>query len=132
MQVATALGVGAAFAAAMALGDRGASAQSTNELLTGCQVLVTSARASGDRTTISKEPTASVCWGFMGAVQELSDMSFDGGLRTVTGACLPSEITRLQLIRVFLSYAQAHPEKLHYPASQLVLVAWTEAFPCKR
>ncbi len=132
MQIARALGVGAALAAVTALGDRSASTQSANELLTGCQVVVSSARASGDRITVSKEPTASICWGFMGAMQELSEMSFGGGLRTVTGVCLPSEITRLQLIRVFLSYAQAHPEKHHHPASQLVLEAWTEAFPCKR
>jgi hypothetical protein len=35
-----------------------------------------------------------------------------------------------QAVRVFLKYADNHPEDLHYPAANVVWLAMHDAFPC--
>jgi hypothetical protein len=45
-------------------------------------------------------------------------------------SCVPGEATNQQLARVFVKYANAHPEKLHDEAHSLVLAAFAQAFPC--
>jgi hypothetical protein len=61
----------------------------------------------------------------------------DGGLVASAGnengrypLCVPSEVTRLELVRVVLKYGNDHPEKLHWLAGRLVVEALSTAFPC--
>jgi Rap1a immunity proteins len=92
-----------------------------NELLSDCEQLLKNMRMEGDRVFFRGDPE-SRCWGFMEASQEFSDEGFLG--------CLPPEGTLLQLIRVFVSYGEQHPEKLRVQANHLVIDAFKQAFPC--
>src|SRR5262245_34893199 len=44
----------------------------------------------------------------------------------------PDGISLDQAIKVYLKYAQDHPEQLHESARSTVIVAFRLAFPCKR
>jgi hypothetical protein len=45
-------------------------------------------------------------------------------------ACIPSNATISQLIKVVVKHMQEHPENLHFTATSLVLTGLREAFPC--
>ncbi len=44
--------------------------------------------------------------------------------------CEPASVTAGQLVRVYLNYLEEHPEKLPFPASDLLTFAFHDAFPC--
>jgi hypothetical protein len=46
-------------------------------------------------------------------------------------ACVPAEGTRVQMIKVFLAYADRHPEKLHQDFADVAIDSLGDAFPCK-
>jgi Rap1a immunity proteins len=45
--------------------------------------------------------------------------------------CLPETAITQQLVDVGLDYIRKHPEKRHFDAGDLLLFAWSEAWPCK-
>jgi hypothetical protein len=45
--------------------------------------------------------------------------------------CIPDGVTFEQLRKVFIKYANEHPDNLHWAASIMVLGAFNEAFPCE-
>lgn len=45
--------------------------------------------------------------------------------------CLPRGVSYEQMVKVFLKWAEEHPEKLHMRAADAVLAALVRAFPCK-
>jgi hypothetical protein len=47
------------------------------------------------------------------------------------GACLSPRITSQQLVEVAIKYLRAHPEKRHLDANNVLITAWSEAWPCK-
>jgi hypothetical protein len=44
--------------------------------------------------------------------------------------CEPASVTASKLVRVYLKYLEEHPEKLLFPASDLLTFAFHDAFPC--
>jgi hypothetical protein len=46
--------------------------------------------------------------------------------------CPTVDVTRAQVRDVAIKYLAAHPEKRHYAAASLVMMALTEAFPCPK
>lgn len=109
------------------------SLESANELLSTCERFLAVAKIDGDRVSLTRnEPPAFECWGYLGAFQQLSAIRYDGEKLSVTRACLPAESSLVQLIRVFVSYAQKHPEELHKRASLVALDAFQAAFPCRK
>ncbi|WP_374207864.1 Rap1a/Tai family immunity protein [Bradyrhizobium sp. 190] len=109
------------------------SLESANELLSSCERFLAIARIDGNRVSMTRnEPPAFECWGYLGAFQELSAIRHDGEKIPITRACLPAESSLVQLIRVFVSYAQKHPEDLHQRAGLVALEALQAAFPCRK
>jgi len=46
--------------------------------------------------------------------------------------CMPKEGVQVeQLMRIFVKYAEAHPESLHVTARMVAMMALKESFPCK-
>lgn len=45
--------------------------------------------------------------------------------------CPPDGVTQGQIAKVFVQWANAHPEKLHESAARLAHLALSEAWPCK-
>lgn len=107
------------------------SFENANQLLSSCELFLGSVRAQGNGFAIqTNDPGALQCWGYIQAAQELSAIVDEGAKHPLTRACPPAESTGLQLVRVFVSYAQRHPEHLHERAGLLVIEAFRAAFPC--
>jgi hypothetical protein len=108
------------------------AAGSANELLGRCESFLSGLRQRGDEFTIrNDDPNAHECWGYIRAFQDMSSMVDDAG-STITRACPPAESTGIQLVRVFVSYAQKHTADLHQPAGWMALYAFRAAFPCPK
>ena len=71
------------------------------------------------------------CTGFISGVEE--------GVRTLQNQhmlemsiCLPEKVSGRSLTSAFLKYASNHPKQLEQPASQVVIDALSQAYPCPR
>ena len=70
-----------------------------------------------------------VCVGYLQAVEDTYNSAAEWkGFES--DICAPISVTGGQLIKVWVKYANEHPEKLHLSASDLVLLAYRDAFPC--
>jgi hypothetical protein len=67
----------------------------------------------------------------MGAVQDFAATVEEEGGPSVIGSCVPSEATRIDLVRAFTKYARAHRRDLDLRATALVIPALSAAFPCR-
>jgi hypothetical protein len=65
------------------------------------------------------------------AVQQYSILADHDG-KTLLGACPKPDTTTTQVLRIFIKYTRAHPEKLGLPAAAVAFNAMADAFPCKR
>ena len=45
--------------------------------------------------------------------------------------CQPDEVTLEQLRKIYVKYANEHPEELHLTAAGIAVNAFVEAFPCE-
>jgi hypothetical protein len=46
--------------------------------------------------------------------------------------CAPEGSSTDQRIRIFVKYANEHPERLHFAAEAIVIESLAQAYPCKR
>jgi len=53
------------------------------------------------------------------------------GAEIVGGTCIPKSSTVPQWVSIVIKWLREHPEKLHKPATSIVIMAIKEAFPCK-
>ena len=70
--------------------------------------------------------------GFTDALEATSagqDLSGQQGARALDGICAPHTKVE-QSARLFVEYARQHPEYLHLPAGDVLLLALRHAFPC--
>jgi hypothetical protein len=69
------------------------------------------------------------CWGAFSVFEGLGRAVLPNKSRLL-GFCAPETSTRLQFIKVFLSYANQHPELVHRDFEQVAAWALINAFPC--
>jgi hypothetical protein len=103
-------------------------AESALDLLASCR-----AAANGQlepNGTIRFPPDAEYCWGAFVVLQEFSRL-LDASNRRIFNACVGPKVTRLQLVMVFLKYADNHPAELDQDFSHVAFSAFRDAFPCK-
>ena len=86
------------------------------------------------RINLPETPGANKCWGAFAVIQYIFKVATpkSGELVRLLGVCIPPESTRTQLIKVFLNYADQHPEETH---KSFMAVAWNAlflAFPCPK
>jgi hypothetical protein len=103
-----------------------AKAFSGTAVLPSCELLLRELQVTNEGG-LSFPPQGESCYYYIAAVQDLSRYSENN--RLTLNACLPEESKLTQLIRIFVNYAQSHPERLHLPASILALEALRKAFP---
>jgi hypothetical protein len=102
---------------------------SGQQLLQTCELLLRESKNAPDgRVTVPKD--AQPCWFYISAIQDIAVVG-DASLRPLVGFCLPSEGTLMQLIRIFVDYAQRNPAQLHQSGAWLSVAALTKAFPCR-
>jgi hypothetical protein len=71
---------------------------------------------------------AGLCIGFINGYQQVAVMLPPSA--NVKLACWPDGATPDQIAKIVVKYLDAHPEKLHLPATQLIYDATYEVFPC--
>jgi hypothetical protein len=72
----------------------------------------------------------SYCFGYITGVIDTT-ATFKAVSQTRTqGYCIPENATATQLAKVFVKYANAHPEELHYGGLITIALAFNQSFPC--
>ena len=107
------------------------AANSTRDLLNGCQSLERGKRGSGRLIDIPRTREALVCWGYMKAMQDLSVWVDQNGNR-ILGSCPSETVTTLDLIRAFLRYEHSYRGELPSNPALAVTTAFQQAFPCDK
>ena len=107
-----------------------ARAQNAGEMLHACEILQRGVHIEGATVYLPPGGDVNQCWGFMRAVQEYSTLANQDG-KTLLDACPNTDTTTVQIIRVFIKYANSHPEKLNLKAAAVAYNAMADAFPCK-
>lgn len=72
-------------------------------------------------------------WSCSSYVQGVADaaITFDRG-RNAVNMCIPLGVASEQIQDVTVQWLEAHPERRHVRASDLIAAALSEAFPCQR
>lgn len=107
-----------------------ARAQTAGELLNACELLESGMHVERDRVFLPPGADVARCWGFMEAVREYSALADKDG-KTLLHSCPPEDGSTTLVLRLFVEYARAHPEKLNLPAAAVAFNAMADAFPCK-
>lgn len=107
-------------------------AQTASEYLGYCaQFEVNAAPQSGGRLILLNGGPMN-CWHFFVAFRELADVIDADTRQPNLGLCIPNSVPTSQVIRVFVSYAQAHPEILQgLPAIAALQAEW-QSFGCNK
>lgn len=115
---------------ALCLVASSAFAQSGADMLRACQLLQSGMHREGD--TIYLPPGADVnqCWGFMSAVLQYASLADQSG-KPLNNACPGPGVSVVDVIRLYVEYARAHPDKLQLRAAAVAYNAMADAFPCK-
>jgi hypothetical protein len=89
-------------------------------LLEACNELEQGIRPAGVGLVSIVGRGAEMCWTFIGAMQQVSVFT-DASDRPYLEACPPPASSLSQLVRVFTTFATAHPEYLHPSSCAAVL-----------
>jgi hypothetical protein len=99
-------------------------------MLEACEELERNGKTTGPDSLRMSGQDAPACWGFMGAMMQVSRYG-DDNKHPILKACLPPNGSLLQFVRVFTTFVRAHPELLHERPVDLAVLAFQAAFPCK-
>ncbi len=123
-----------AYAAFQLLLACGATADpyTAEEMASECRSLLASAKTTADPDALELENTFSTgaCWGAFLSIQQFVTLKVDGARNPMFRACVPEDVTLVQLIQLFGSYTKAHPEREGEPYTVVALAAIREAFRC--
>ena len=77
---------------------------------------------------------AQMCNGYLQGAVDTFEFERETGVQKYSGqlACVPSTVSVGQLVRVYVKYADEHPEELHLAGSIMVWNAIHKAFPCSK
>ncbi len=116
---------------AILLFNGAAAAETALEMREHCRAIAQEVKLEPDTSfTMPDTYGNGFCWGGFSAVQGFRAMAFTGETDTVLALCIPPGVTRKQIIEVFYTHAQAHPESLHEEWHYVAFLALREAFPC--
>lgn len=107
-----------------------AHAQTAGEMLHACELLQRGMHSEGEKVYLPPASGALKCWGFMEAVLQYATLADRDG-KTWLGACPGPDTSVPDVIRVFVGYANAHPEKRDLKAAAAAYNAMADAFPCE-
>jgi hypothetical protein len=111
--------------------------RSAEEMVSNCKA-VRRANVGDGKINLPTDFRTGECWGaflsFQSAIHYAGNINVDGSkskfYRMLFGVCAPPNATTPQLIKIFLVYADRHPEQLNKDFFQVALNANKEAFPC--
>jgi hypothetical protein len=109
-------------AALMVVGNARAD---SSEILSSCVTLLREMRV-----TPEIPPSGYPCWYFMSGIKDVITIGDSTTNRAMLQVCAPVDSTLLQLIRIFVLYAQQNPTRLDLPAGEVAIEALWQAYPC--
>lgn len=118
------------FAAAAAV-PMTTQAETALELVSACRPITNAEIPEPGKVVLPRTFSAGTCWGAFAFAQEGTTYRSQDGMSWF-GACPPDDSTRVQLISIFVAYAEKNPRRLHEGAISVVRAALTEAFPCRK
>ena len=104
---------------------------SAETLQTWCKPLA-QAKVENRSLSYSRTTETERCFGAFAAIQQLVRLQWEGEKHPALEACPPPESTLTQVVKVFLSYVDRHPDELHRPGALVARDAIGEAFPCNK
>lgn len=111
--------IAASFAATSAIADG-------KELLEHCRIAQQYIKTGQDHGGMLP---AGHCIGYAeGSAQTLNIVS--GHVDPLARVCLPSKLSRAQMVDALVTYLESHPKQLNSPEPVLAILAFTAAFPC--
>ncbi len=108
---------------------RPALGETALEMQSWCRQIVSGPILANDTVYVGTTFNDGVCWGSFAAIQQLSRIVDQNGIMLLR-FCPPPDSTRVQFIKIFMRYADQHPEEAHHDFAKLALRALVEAFPC--
>lgn len=104
---------------------------STQEMLSLCKPIV-NGDTTADGVYFPKNFSTGECWGAFTTFQAaMAVLDGPNSTRTMFGVCAPKESTLTQMISIFSSYADKHPERLHENFFFVAQNSLREVFPCE-
>lgn len=100
---------------------------SAHGLAHACQLFERMPTAATKATRVPAD--AVVCVGYMQAMQDLAVLS-DVNRQRLLGSCPATTTTLGELIRAFLDYSRAHPDRADEKAAVAVIRSFQDAYPC--
>ena len=106
---------------------------SAADMLSECQTLLSSAKATSDPDAIELDNSFSTgsCWGAFLSIQQLVTIKQAGARTPMFRVCVPEETKLVQIIEIFDSFARRHPEREGEPFTVVALAGLHEAFRCR-
>ena len=108
-----------------------AFADTAQEMLSACKPIAR-ANLSGakGKATGPDTFTAGKCWGAFTVIQNVIER-VDDRMLLIYNVCAPAESTRIQLIAMFVDYAEKNPQRLKEDFFDVFIDAMQKAFPCR-
>jgi hypothetical protein len=107
-----------------------AHAESTAEVLSWCRPIAEATITEDGTARFTVNEYTSRCWGPFAVIQHRLRLRKTAG-EALWDACPPEKSRRTQLVAVFVTYAEQHPERLHEEFMFVVLNSMQLAFPCR-
>lgn len=114
----------------LAISSSTAHPQTAGEMLRSCEILQRNAHIEGSSVFLPPDVDARQCWGFMAAVQQFSALADQNG-KPLLNWCAPEDTKQSDIVRIFVDYARAHPDKVNLIAAAVAYNAMVDAFPCR-
>jgi hypothetical protein len=115
------------------------AATTAAELQKACQVTIAALDRKGSEPIYGSSKDLGTCLGYLdgfysgylAGAADVEGLLFNTN-RSKMSYCEPANATLEQRIRVFMKYAQEHPEMHHEDAGLTAFLAMSKAFPCRR
>lgn len=104
-----------------------AATETTGDLMDSCKKTVRVYESQGAEGFEQNAYYVGFCTGFLASSRDF----IRGWSGSTNGSiCMPQKMPTVQAIRVFVGWADKHPEKHHEPMTLGVISAMRDAFPC--
>lgn len=104
------------------------SGETAEEMLSACRP-ITQAKISNGTIDLPSDFESGTCWGAFGMLQSVLFLTEPGGQRSLH-ACPSSDVTRTELIAIFVKYIEEHPEEYNKGFSLVALNSILKVYPC--
>lgn len=107
-----------------------ARATIAEEMLSACRPISTAKVANG-QINLPQDFESGQCWGAFEVLESVLETRSAETHQSLFGVCLPADVSRTELIAVFIKYMGLHPEKYHEDFTVVAIPAMWETFHCK-